>query len=79
MTLKVKFDNGDTETYEDNSAVEIVNFPPREQPAAGYQLVREYPPEYVKTTTFHPNVIAVGSKIMTASGVRTVVEATRLP
>ena len=74
MTVTVKFDIGETVTYEDTSAVDIVNYPPRDTPADGYIRVREYPPEYVRTTSFRPNVIGNGTLVLLASGVRTVVE-----
>lgn len=77
MSVKVKFDNGETATYESTSAVNIVNYPPRDTPADGYNRVREYPPEYVRTTALRPNVIGIGTQILMASGVRTVVEVTR--
>lgn len=76
MKLQLTLDDGAVVELTEESAIEIV-VADSVMPKSGYRRVREYPPHYVRTNTFGPNVLAVGQRLMRHNGVREIVKIER--
>lgn len=65
MRVKVTYDDGSEQLLGAGDMVFIRAHPPSETPKAGYEMTRDYPPEFCKFTPLRASVLAVGHYVST--------------
>lgn len=66
--IRLTLEDGTVWDLTETSSVEVVNYPDRETPKDGWRRVREYPPQYIRTTTFHAKILSKGMRVIGDSG-----------
>ncbi len=77
MNLLVEFDDGSLMVYEPASSVRIASRGPSPVPRKDYEKVRNHPPEWVGFGSFEARILAVGHRVETHRGLRTVMRVER--